>query len=43
LHYSKIENWGCVLYTGAHYIQDFTVICEFISGPLKLVYWLCGV
>jgi len=21
LHYSKIENWGCVLYTGVHYIR----------------------
>jgi len=25
-HYSQIENCGCVLYTGAHYIRDFTVI-----------------
>jgi len=25
LHYSKIENWGCILYTRVHYIQDFTV------------------
>jgi len=25
LHYSKIENWGYVLYTGARYIRDFTV------------------
>jgi len=30
LHYSKTENWVCVLYTGAHYIRDFMVsqLCE---------------
>jgi len=25
LHYSKIMDWGCVLYTSAYYIRDFTV------------------
>jgi len=26
LHYSKTENWGCILYTGVHHIRDVTVI-----------------
>jgi len=35
LHYSKTEDWGCILYTGAHYIRDFTVDAIITNGTIK--------